>query len=390
MKPNMKLSELLDAVRKNAELPDALSEATPPQVYSSPAFLELERDEIFNREWICVGRSDEFADPGRYRVTNIGRDSVIVLRDRDGVLRAMSNICRHRMMSLLEGEGTAEGRIVCPYHAWTYGLDGRLVGAAEMPADFDKRACRLPQFALEEWLGWVFVNLDADAEPLAPRLEPLSRRLTNYDLGTFVTQTRVDEVWNTNWKILFQNWMETYHLFATHPKTVEPIMPMKLTEALSGGVGYCAAKLARVPGVRYEYGEAMRNPNPKLTKDEVNSILLFGVFPTFLVSVSPERTFWMSLMPLGVDRVRAFWGLDAHPETEPEDQERVEAIRQNFDVINSEDKPIVEAIAANAKALAAEPGRLSHKEYAIWDFQRYLARMLTGPLEGDERRRESA
>ena len=92
MQPNMPLSELLGAVRTNADLQEEQSEATPPQVYTSPEFLELERTRIFNREWICVGRSDEFQNPGDYRVATISRDEVIVLRDRDGVLRAMSNI----------------------------------------------------------------------------------------------------------------------------------------------------------------------------------------------------------------------------------------------------------------------------------------------------------
>ncbi len=112
MTPNLPLIDLLQAVRRNAALPADQAEATPPQVYTSPEFLELELDKIFNKEWICVGRSDEFAEPGDYRVIKISRDPVLVLRDRDGVLRAMSNICRHRMMSLLEGEGNLKGKIV--------------------------------------------------------------------------------------------------------------------------------------------------------------------------------------------------------------------------------------------------------------------------------------
>ena len=143
MQPNMPLSELLDALTANAALPEDQSEATPPQVYTSQTFLELERDAIFNREWICVGRSDEFEKPGDYRVMTISRDEVVVLRDHDGVLRAMSNICRHRMMSLLEGEGTIGGKITCPYHAWTYTLNGQLIGAPYMRDNFDKREGRL-------------------------------------------------------------------------------------------------------------------------------------------------------------------------------------------------------------------------------------------------------
>jgi len=389
MTPNMPLPDLLDAVRRNANLPDSHSEATPPQVYSSPGFLDLEVDAIFNREWICVGRGDEFSRPGDYRVTVIGRDPVIVLRDRDGVLRAMSNICRHRMMSLLEGEGNLTGRIACPYHAWTYALDGHLVGAAHMPDTFDKRACRLPQFAVEEWLGWVYVNLDPQAEPLAPRLAPLAGRLANYDIASYRTLFRVSEVWETNWKILFQNFMEPYHLFAVHAKTVEPALPTRLAFVEDGGPGYCLYRQERIPGIAYEYDEAMRNPNPALSEDEANSVPLFGAFPAHVASISAERTFWMSLMPEAVDRVRVFWGVDVHPDAMPDGAERaarIEALKTSFHAINGEDKPVTAAIARNARALAAEPGRLSPKEKTIWEFQRYLARMLTGPLDADSGR----
>ena len=384
MTPNMPLPDLLAAVRRNAALPDCRAEATPPQVYTSPAFLELERDEIFNKEWICVGRIDEFENPGDYRVVTISRDEVIVLRGRDSALRAMSNICRHRMMSLLEGDGNLVGKITCPYHAWTYTLDGQLIGAPYMRENFDRRDCRLPQFAVEEWLGWIYVNLDPEAEPLALRLAPIADLLGNYDIASYRTLFRVDEVWDTNWKILFQNFMEPYHLFAVHTTTVEPALPTRLADVQKGGPGYCLYTQGRVPGVAYEYGEAMQNPNPALTDDETNVVPLFGAFPAHVASVSPERTFWMSLMPLAVDRVRVFWGVDVHPDAMPEGRkrtERIEALKASFHAINAEDKPITAAIARNAKAISAEPGRLSPKENTIWDFQRYLANRLTERIE---------
>ena len=386
MTPTMLLPELLDALRRTASLQVGNSEATPPQIYSSPDFLELELDEIFNHEWVCVGRSDEFSDPGAYRVTTIGRDPVVILRDRDGVLRALSNICRHRMMSLLEGSGTLPGKITCPYHAWTYTLDGQLVAASHMPESFDKRSCRLPQFATEEWEGWLYVNLDPNAAPLAPRLAPISERLANYRVGSYRTLFRVDEVWDTNWKILFENFMEAYHLFAVHGTTVDHALPTRLATVQEGGLGYCLYMQGRIPGVAYEYGEAMQNPNPALSEEEANSVYLFGAFPSQVVSVSAERSFWMSLMPFGVDKVRVYWGVDVHPGAMPdgvERERRVEALRASFQAINDEDKPVIAAIARNAKALAAAPGRLSPKEHTIWDFQRYLARMLTGPLDAD-------
>lgn len=384
MIPNMPLPDLLDAVRRNANLPADQAEATPPQVYTSPEFLELELTQIFNREWICVGREDEFATPGDYRVTRISRDEVVILRDRDGTLRAISNICRHRMMSLLEGDGNIAGKITCPYHAWTYTLDGQLIGAAHMPEGFDKSACRLPQFRVETWLGFVYVNLNPEAAPLAPRLAPLAERFARYQVGSYRTLFQVSEVWNTNWKVLFQNFMEPYHLFAVHTDTVEPVLPTKHAHVVQGGPGFNLYVQGRMPDVAFEYGQAMQNPNPALTEEEVMSVPLFGAFPAHMCSISAERTFWMSLMPITTDSVQVLWGVDVHPGAMPEGDafaERVETLKKSFHAINDEDKPVTAAIARNAAALAAEPGRLSPKERTIWEFQRYLAQMLTGPLD---------
>ena len=378
------LNALLEAIRANASLDFAAAEAPPPQAFASEACLELELDAIFNREWHCVGREDEFAEPGAYRTLTIGRDPVVVLRDAGGELRAMSNVCRHRMMTLLEGEGVLKGRIVCPYHAWSYDLDGRLIGAAYMPDDFDKSACRLPDLKVEIWEGWIYVNLDPEAPPLAPRLTGISERYPRHRMASYRTLFRVSEVWETNWKVLVQNFMEGYHLFKAHAETVESALPTRLVQALPGGEGYSLCEQGRVPGVAYEYGAAMQNKNAKLSEAEQQTVALFCVYPCHLVSLSPERTFWLSLQPLGAQQTQVLWGVDVYPDAFPESEERARRaseLRASFERINDEDKPIVAAVTRNARAAKAAPGRLSPKERTIWEFQRYLARRLCGPQE---------
>ncbi|PVH27333.1 Rieske (2Fe-2S) protein [Pararhodobacter oceanensis] len=376
----MPLDALLDAVARNATLPDELAEATPPQVYTSPEFLERELDLIFNHEWFLVGREDELAQQGDYLTMKIGRDPVIILRDRDGVLRAMSNICRHRMVTLLKGKGNLKGRITCPYHAWTYNLDGQLIGAAHMRDNFDRSKVCLPQFQVEVWQGWVYVSLDPKAAPLAPRLKPLADRYANYRMSEYETLFRVEEVWNTNWKILAQNFMEGYHLFVAHAKTIEPAMPTKLANAMHGGEAYSLYEQGRVPGKNYERSSDVAVGNDQVTEEEKNKAVLFSVFPAHVMSVTAERTFWLSLQPEGTDKVRVLWGADVFPGSAPSDPAEREAyaaeLKAGFDAINNEDKPIVGAIVGNAAALAAQPGRLSPKERTIWYFQQYLARMI--------------
>lgn len=380
MKSHMPLDELLGAVQRNAELPDDLAQATPPQVYISPEFLELELDKIFNHEWFCVGRADEFKERGSYRTMTIGRDPVIILRDQQGKLRAMSNICRHRMSTLLTGSGVLKDRITCPYHAWTYNLDGQLIGAAYMRDNFDKKTVCLPQFIIEIWEGWVYVSLDLEAEPLAPRLKPISERYANYQLSKYTTLFRVEEIWDTNWKILVQNFMEGYHLFMAHAQTIEPAMPTRLANAMHGGPGYSLYEQGRIQGKSYEHTSDIAMGNVKLTQEQQQTAVLFGVFPCHVVSVIAERTFWLSLQPLGVDKVKVFWGVDIFPGSLPDEEGAEQAyaseLKAGFDRINEEDKPIVGSILQNAKAQAAAPGRLSPKERTVWYFQQYLARML--------------
>ena len=380
MKPNTPLAELLDALERNASLPDELAEATPPQIYTSVDFLEMELDKIFNQEWFCVGREDEYSSPGDYRTMTIGRDSVIVLKDRQGELRAMSNICRHRMTSLLQGAGNLKRRITCPYHAWTYDLDGQLIAATHMRDNFDKSKVCLPAFKVEVWEGWVYVSLNPQAEPLAPRLKPISERYANYQMSQYTTLFRAEEIWDTNWKILVQNFMEGYHLFVAHAKTIQPAMPTRLANALHGGPGFGLYEQGRIPGQNYERSSDMPLANTLLTEEEKNKAVLFAVYPCHVVSIVAERTFWLSLQPYGTDKVKVYWGADIFPGTLPDDDEVRAAyageLKAGFDRINDEDKPIIGSIAQNASALAAAPGRLSPKERTVWYFQQYLASML--------------
>ncbi len=249
-----------------------------------------------------------------------------------------------------------------------------------MRDNFDKKEVCLPQFQVEVWQGWVYVSLDPDAAPLAPRLAKLSERLENYQLPKYRTLFRAEEIWDTNWKILVQNFTEGYHLFVAHSQTIEPAMPTKLANAMHGGDGYSLYEQGRVPGKSYERNSVIVADNPMLTDDERGKAVLSAIFPCHVFSVVAERTFWLSLQPYGTDRVKVFWGADAYPGAVPDEPEARAAyaaeLKAGFDRINDEDKPIIGGIVKNAGALAAAPGRLSPKERTVWYFQQYLARTL--------------
>lgn len=166
--PSGEVAALLDELRRYLDLAPQLS--LPPRAFTSPELYELERTRIFGRSWVLIAHRDDFA-PNSYVSVDVAGEQVVVTRDADGVLHGMSPICRHRMMPLVEpgAAGSAES-FTCPYHLWRYGLDGRLIGATHMRKnpDFDPKSCRLPAFAVEEWHGFVYVNLDAAAAPSPP------------------------------------------------------------------------------------------------------------------------------------------------------------------------------------------------------------------------------
>ena len=154
------ITDPVAALRANTAVPFEQARAMPPSVYTTQEFVDQEMQNIFAKDWYCVGRSDSLAGPGDYTTCELAGQPVIVIRDREGTLRAMSNVCLHRMSTLLEGRGTTRS-IVCPYHAWTYNLDGALRGAPAMTLNegFCKDQYKLPQVRCEEWLGWVFITL---------------------------------------------------------------------------------------------------------------------------------------------------------------------------------------------------------------------------------------
>ena len=201
--------------------PDLARASTiPARWYTDPAMLEAERRRVFGRTWQAVGLAAWAPRPGTYFACEIAGEPVLVTRAADGVLRAFSNVCRHRGSELCAGQGS--GTVIrCPYHGWTYALDGRLLGAPEFEGvdDWDRCAVCLPEFQAEIWGPYVFVNLDPAAPPLAEVMGAIPREVAA--LGCPVDQLRHayrrDYVIECNWKVYVDNYLEGYHLPAAHP-----------------------------------------------------------------------------------------------------------------------------------------------------------------------------
>ncbi len=365
---------VIDTIRRElgdiAALDATQARTMPPVFYTSADFLELEKEELFRKEWICLGHTGEIPNPGDYFTTELVDEQLIVSRAADGAVHVLSNVCRHRGNLVAEGKGNRRS-FVCGYHAWTYDLDGSLKTAPLMSKvkGFDKKKCSLPQLRSEVWSNFIFVNLDGQAAPLAPQLSKLDAILRNYHNEERNLLFTDEGVWATNWKNLTENFMEGYHLFATHPKTLQPMTPTQLCKKVPGEERWTAYRSY------YDPAFPPRGPFHKdMTEDEQRNTVLFNIFPSFVVAVAANYTLYLCLRPAGADKVAIRWGV-AGFKTDPEDAEVVRYVQLCKD-FNEEDREKLETLqrAQNTRYFHSGPLAPDDLEGTIWDFLQYMAR----------------
>ena len=235
-----RLDELRERVAEHARRSIEASISLPPACYTSPQFFELEREKIFQRDWLCVGRAPDIPKTGDYLAFDIPGYALMVVRQSDGGVRAFSRVCRHRGAPVCApGHGRAK-LFVCPYHRWTYGLDGRLRGAPTMRANpsFDAETTGLPEYAVELWQGFIFVTLCPAATSLSSALASVADRIAARHVTDLESAFSVTEEWDVNWKVAFENSCETYHHMGGHPSTLEPLFPTLGTRCEAGETSF--------------------------------------------------------------------------------------------------------------------------------------------------------
>jgi phenylpropionate dioxygenase-like ring-hydroxylating dioxygenase large terminal subunit len=362
----------LDALRAATDLPFERARAMPPSVYTTQAFVDLELEHVFRKEWFCVGRADSLSVPGDYVTFDLAGQPMMVVRDHDGALRAQSNVCLHRMSTLLEGRGTTR-TIVCPYHAWTYTLDGKLRGAPAMTLnrDFCKEHYRLPQIRCEEWLGWIFVTLNPKAPPVAERLQGVASLVAGYDMTNYTESFFEEHVWDTNWKVLAENFMESYHLPVCHAGTIGGLSRLEEMICPPGLPAFNYHTILKDDSLRI----AMAHPsNTRLQGDARRTTFLLALYPSLMITLTPGYFWYLSLHPEGPGQVRIRFGggMSDDYKDDPDAQENFVALKALLDAVNVEDRGCTEKVYRGLCADLAEPGHLSHLERPNYDFARYL------------------
>jgi choline monooxygenase len=354
------------------QLPRQQARAMSAPYYTSPEYLEVEREELFRKQWICVGHVGEVPSPGDYFTTELIDEQLLIVRDPEGLVRVLSNVCRHRGNIVVRGKGHAT-RFVCGYHAWSYRLDGQLLTAPLIAEDahFDKPNCRLPQISSETWHGFIFVNLDGTAAPLAPALAATEPYIRNYHPAERHFLFSAEETWNTNWKCLAENFMEGYHLSPLHAKTLHAVTPTALCEKLPNGPAFTGYRANFHPTCP-ERGPYHRD----LNEQERRSDVFYCVYPSFVVGFCPHFTLYMCLRPVTVDAVGIRWGITGVP-SDPESPVVQDYIKL-CKAFCEEDRAVLEGLQKGLQSRHYHPGPLAPDDFegTIWDLTQYMARHL--------------
>jgi Rieske 2Fe-2S family protein len=345
----------------------------PGRYYTAPEVLAEEHERIFRRSWICVGRAERIATPGDYVLTEIAGESIIVLRDQAGERHAFYNVCRHRGTRLCEApSGRLSETIQCPYHAWTYALDGRLIGAPHMHEveGFDKKAYPLHTVALAAWEGFLFVNLDPAAEPLERAFGPLAGRFAPYHLPALRSVRRIEYEVRANWKLILQNYNECLHCPIIHPEFSTKLPYTSGANDLVEGPflgGYMEIKPPNESATIT--GRACGLPLGDLSTDDRHRAYYYSFFPTMMLSLHPDYAVFYTVWPQAAAASRVVCEWMVHPDAPTAPGYNIQDAEEFWDRTNRQDWHICERSQLGVSSRAYQPGPYSPRESipAAWD-----------------------
>ncbi|HXB82977.1 MAG TPA: aromatic ring-hydroxylating dioxygenase subunit alpha [Candidatus Acidoferrum sp.] len=373
----------------------------PAKWYISPDVFAQEEERIFRSQWCCVGREELLPRAGDFFTVERGGESVIVTRDAGGTVHAFYNVCRHRGTRLCsEASGHFTGSIQCPYHAWTYALDGELKVArnmAEVPG-FDRSEYPLKEAAVALWEGFIFINLrsslilrqaqdkngedkngeDDNGEDKFERVfAPLIGRFSRWNLASLQTARSITYELACNWKLVFLNYSECYHCPLVHPQ-LDKLSPSDSGHNdLSQGAFLGGYSELREHGTSLATsGRSSRQPLGSVGGDDLDRVYYYTIFPSLLLSLHPDYAMVHYCRPLAADRteVTCAWLFDpsaiAKPDFDPAD------VVEFWDLTNRQDWHVNELTQQGLRSRAYSPGPYSNAEGLLSAFDRHYLTIM--------------
>ena len=353
----------------------------PPVLYTSPEFYEFERRAIFRREWLCVGRADQLAEPGDFRAITIAGEPLIAARDSGGELRVMSAVCRHRGMVIAEGSGNCR-RFTCPYHHWTYGLDGRLLGTPAMnrAVGFDKGDHGLPQLKVEVWQGFVMANFDSEAAPFSPTMTKIDALLENYGLESTTTlegKTIPGLAWN--WKVMMENFNDPYHASRLHG-ALQTFAPSHMNDFLDwddddGAIG----RIQHFVDIDGSFNPTQKCILPvfaNLTAEQRRRGGFVLIPPTLALAIVPDEVAYFIISPTeaGHITIHINYCFESSALEDPLFEYLFEAAEAGVNNFNVQDIYADEMTQKGLNSHLAPRGRYSWQEETLVQFNRWLVK----------------
>jgi Rieske 2Fe-2S family protein len=354
------------------------SRLLPRDAYVSDEVLEWERRYLFDG-WMCVGRSSDVPATG-LRAESVGGYGVLLTRDKDGVLRAFENACRHRGHELLPCGGSAEAprAIVCPYHAWSYRHDGSLIGAPHFK-NLDTSGFGLKPVRVQEWHGWVFVDRSGTASDFTEHIGELEEIVAPYDAGSLVTCESHEYDVEANWKVIVENYQECYHCSMIHPELckVSPPTSGENLERDGNWVGGWMELRAGAETMSLD-GRSGGVAMARLDEHELSTVMYVAVLPNLLISLHPDYVMTHLLVPVSPDKTRitCSW---AFPAEVAEREGFSPAYAVDFwDLTNRQDWSACESVQRGMKAPHYEAGPLAPDEDGVYHFVSRIASAYQG------------
>ena len=367
--------EVLESIRKPVEEARGL----PNWAFTSPEFLALENQTLFRRHWVFAGRQSEVPNPGDIKMVEVAGQPLVLVRGKDGVVRAFHNVCPHRGAQIVTEDRTGARVIACKYHAWTFELDGPLRARPHFEGpDKHQRADRSDPncpslFAVRSgtWHDAVFVNLDGKAAPLSQHLAAVEAQAEGFDISQFRYARTVTGKFNSNWKLTVENWSDVYHVFAVHPTLDKMMDAHQRTGMLTDrNLIYC----------HYGYdAETLANePLPiaqNLQGRMQNSTFMGHLFPALCISFHPAMFLFWDYKPLAHDwtevklHIYVAGGAESDPALEP----IIDARARYYSALNGEDDEVCRLMQIGRRAEGYDGGRFA----PYWDKGTlYLAQLV--------------
>jgi Rieske 2Fe-2S family protein len=361
---------------KPREIMPAHAQTLPARYYTDASYFAREIDGLFRSMWVCAGRVEEIDRPGGYVLRELAGDSIIVTRSAAGRVHAFYNVCRHRGTKLCtEASGAFAGSIQCPYHAWTYALDGRLIGAPHMDEvpHFRKEDYPLHGVQAEVWDGHIFLNLSRTPQSLASQLGPLPAKFQSWQMDSLRLGRRIVYDVKANWKLIIQNYNECLHCPNLHPAL------NKLSHYLSGEnepltATYMGGRMDLRPGVDTLSmdGTCPRQLLPSLSAEDKRRVYYYAIFPNMLLSLHPDYMMVHTLWPMAPDRTINVCEWHFHPtELASPSFDASDAV-EFWDLTNRQDWHVCELSQAGISSRAYTPGPYSNREDLLYAFDRFI------------------